>query len=212
MIKMKKVSIDPKIEKKFSAIKIAYLFANNISVIKTPPREKKIARQVEANLRAAFSMETLENDINIKEWIEVAENMAITSEDDLPAHIGLVRRIISGRDIPKINNVIDAANITAAKYRCPVGVFDANEIVSDITLRFAEKGESYVPLFAEKAIAVNEAEIVYADQKGIFPGIARMPIEQRSLRKRPLYFVLLMVPMVFLPAIWKKRAMILLCC
>lgn len=165
---MKTFSIDSKVAEKFGSIKVGYMFIDNIAVIKTPPREKKLARQVEATIRERLQSKNLLEETKILEWTALANKMGISEEDELPANIGLLKSINSGRDIPKINCVVDAANIIAAKFCCPVGVFDANALHSEITLRIATAGENYLPLLGDKNIEVHEGEIVYSDSQGIF--------------------------------------------
>jgi DNA/RNA-binding domain of Phe-tRNA-synthetase-like protein len=161
-------SIDEHVAQSYGAIKIAYLIARNIQILPTPPREKKIARRVEADARSKFTSQTLPEDPLLGSWLDLARKMGITNDDELPAQIQLLRRIISGKDIPKINNVVDAANITAAEFKCPVGAFDFDKLQGKVTLRLARAGESMRPLFSSSAIEIPEGEIVYADVDKIF--------------------------------------------
>jgi DNA/RNA-binding domain of Phe-tRNA-synthetase-like protein len=165
---MKSVTIDPEIAVKYGGVKIAYLFIDGVKIVKTPPREKKIARNLESEIREHFRSVKLESDGNLRDWMCLAEKMGVIEEHLLPAQIGLIKSILAGRDIPKINNVVDAGNIIAAKYRCPVGIFDAAGIVSNICLRIAKKDEEYLPMFSSHNVKVLSQEIVYSDQLGIF--------------------------------------------
>lgn len=165
---MKNVTIVPEIGIKFGKIKIGYLFVENIQINSTPPREKKIAREVESKLREEFANAQIDCDEMINKWISYSKMMGITNDNEYPAHIGLIKSILRSRNIPKINNAVDAANIIAAKYRCPVGVFDANEIISDISLRLANTDEYYIPLLSNEKVKIPEGEVVYSDAAGIF--------------------------------------------
>lgn len=162
------VRIDEEIRNRFGSVKIAFLIARNITITATPPREKKIARRVEAELRDALTVPTLNTDPIIASWFDLARRMGISDDADLPAQVQLMRRILSGHDIPKINNVVDAANITAAQFRCPVGAFDLDKLQPGITLRIARPGEVIRPLFATDDVPIPEGEIVYADSELVF--------------------------------------------
>jgi DNA/RNA-binding domain of Phe-tRNA-synthetase-like protein len=162
------VKIDEMVAQSYGAIKIAYLIARNIQVIPTPPREKKLARKVEVDVRTKFTIVNFQEDPLISSWFELAKKMGISSDDDLPAQIQLLRRILSRYDIPKINNVVDAANITAAEFKCPVGAFDFDNLQGNVTLRLAKAGEVMKPLFASSMIELPEGEIVYADEAKVF--------------------------------------------
>lgn len=162
------IKIDPKIAEIHGSVKIAYLVISGIVVSKTPPREKKIARIIEAELRSQFNEIDFTSDFYIKEWLAFASQMRIEKPELLPAQIGLIKNILLGRDIPKINNVVDAGNIIAAKFRCPVGIFDLSTLGKDVTLRKAGAGERYTPMFELESTELLQGEVVYADEMGIF--------------------------------------------
>lgn len=165
---MKKINIDPQIKNLYGDIKIGYLVLNNVQVIDTPPRVKKIARKIEALVREEFENKPLLENFNIKKWIQYAERMGIVNDSELPAHIGLLKSILSGKNIPKINCIVDLANIISAKYKCPVGAFDANCINLDITLRPAILDDFYIPLLGTDKVQIPKGEVVYSDDLGVF--------------------------------------------
>ncbi len=162
------VTINADVVARYGEIKIAYLLAANIRVAATPPREKKLARQVEAELRASLAADNLEADAVLSSWLRLSQAMRIQSAADRPAQLQLISRILSARDIPKINNIVDAANITAAQYRSPVGVFDLDKLEGPIRLRLAQPDDVMIPLFAPSAVSLVSGEIVYSDNTGVF--------------------------------------------
>jgi DNA/RNA-binding domain of Phe-tRNA-synthetase-like protein len=55
----------------------------------------------------------------------------------------LLRRIISGKSFPHINNVVDIINLVSVESRLPVGLYDLDHIQGDILFRVGRAGESY---------------------------------------------------------------------
>lgn len=55
----------------------------------------------------------------------------------------LLRRIISGKPFPHINNVVDIINLVSVESRLPVGLYDLDHIQGDILFRVGRAGESY---------------------------------------------------------------------
>jgi DNA/RNA-binding domain of Phe-tRNA-synthetase-like protein len=164
-------TIDSTVVKLYGDIKLSYLLITGFEVLPTPPRLKKVARKVEQDLRDQFS--TPDDSDLLQSWRRLAHDMGLTDADDLPAPRALVENVLLGRNIPKINCVVDAANITAIKYQTPVGVFDADMLEPPIRLRLAQQDEGLVPILATAEVKCKYNEIVYADSTRIFSRYSR---------------------------------------
>lgn len=55
----------------------------------------------------------------------------------------LLRRIISGKSFPQINNVVDIINLVSVESRLPVGLYDLDHIQGDVIFRVGRAAESY---------------------------------------------------------------------
>ena len=73
----------------------------------------------------------------------------------------LLRRVISGKNLPRINPVVDVINLLSVETRLPVGLYDLAHVEGAIVFRAGRAGESYkgigkydlnledLPLFAD---------------------------------------------------------------
>jgi DNA/RNA-binding domain of Phe-tRNA-synthetase-like protein len=55
----------------------------------------------------------------------------------------LLRRVIAGKELPRINNVVDAINLVSVESRLPVGLYDLAHVQGDIVFRAGRAGETY---------------------------------------------------------------------
>jgi DNA/RNA-binding domain of Phe-tRNA-synthetase-like protein len=55
----------------------------------------------------------------------------------------LLRRVIAGKRLPRINNVVDVINFVSAESRLPVGLYDLAHVRGDIVFRAGQAGETY---------------------------------------------------------------------
>jgi len=83
-----------------------------------------------------------------------------------PSSEALARRFVANRKIPKINNVVDAGNIASVETSVPIGIYDADKIVGDVTLRLAYNNEEFIDISNEKHVLLGR-EIVLSDSNGI---------------------------------------------
>src|SRR5579863_5053645 len=55
----------------------------------------------------------------------------------------LLRRVIAGKGLPRINNVVDVINFVSVESRLPVGLYDLAHVQGDILFRAGRAGETY---------------------------------------------------------------------
>ncbi len=55
----------------------------------------------------------------------------------------LLRRLIAGKGMPRINNVVDVINYVSVESRLPVGLYDLAHVQGDILFRAGRAGETY---------------------------------------------------------------------
>src|SRR5271154_4030484 len=55
----------------------------------------------------------------------------------------LLRRVIAGKGLPRINNVVDVINLVSFESRLPVGLYDLGNVQGDIVFRAGRAGETY---------------------------------------------------------------------
>src|SRR5260221_13669391 len=55
----------------------------------------------------------------------------------------LLRRIIAGKGLPRINAVVDIINLVSGESRLPIGLYDLAHVQGDIVFRRGRAGETY---------------------------------------------------------------------
>jgi DNA/RNA-binding domain of Phe-tRNA-synthetase-like protein len=55
----------------------------------------------------------------------------------------LLRRVIAGKGLPRIHNVVDVINLVSVESRLPVGLYDLAHVQGDILFRAGRAGETY---------------------------------------------------------------------
>ncbi|UTW55213.1 B3/4 domain-containing protein [Kordiimonas sp. SCSIO 12610] len=60
-----------------------------------------------------------------------------------PSSEAITRRVLAGKGISSINNVVDCGNLVSLMTGIPVGCYDTDKINGDITLKIAGPGELY---------------------------------------------------------------------
>lgn len=152
----------------YPGVKVYYQVFQNVSVLTGSSKIDQVIGQVESELRSKYTLDSITENPEIKYWTSLYAKMGVDVRKHKPACLSIAERILRGRNIPRINSLVDIANLVMAKHLHPVGAFDFDQIRGNILLRLSEPGERYVALFEKEPTSVPPGEIVYADADGIF--------------------------------------------
>ncbi len=137
--------------------------------VKTERQNSLLGQQIEAFTRIVIQDLTLEQ---IKELPKIKaaretykkvggepDRYRISSES-------LLRRIVQGKELYKINNVVDINNYLSLKFLYPVGSYDLRNIKPPIIFRLGQENETYQGL--SKSVVKAEGLPVLSDLVGSF--------------------------------------------
>lgn len=131
------------------------------------PKLDDIMSNVISWVRSTMSIESLKNDEIIRLYRNFYWRLDIDPTKQRPAQEALIRRVLRGEELPRINPMVDIGNIISIKYKVPVGLYDLRKIgqVNYIVLRRAADGELFTPLGSPK-MTLTRNQIVLATDDG----------------------------------------------
>ena len=83
-----------------------------------------------------------------------------------PSNEALLRRIVKGGTIPRINSMVDVVNWCSVEFQLPYGLYDRAHIRGAVTLRLGREGEEYQGI--RKDTVHVSGRITVADDVGPF--------------------------------------------
>jgi DNA/RNA-binding domain of Phe-tRNA-synthetase-like protein len=60
-----------------------------------------------------------------------------------PSSEALLRRVLKGKSLYRINNAVDSCNLASLSFLLPIGMYDLDRIEGSVTLRLGRPGEEY---------------------------------------------------------------------
>lgn len=85
----------------------------------------------------------------------------------VPAVENVVTRYVMKGKFPRINSLVDAANVASLRNMIPVGLFDLNAIDGQLTLDIARGDEQIVPLGKTKSESVPQGFPILRDREKV---------------------------------------------
>ena len=83
-----------------------------------------------------------------------------------PSSEALLRRVLKGDPIPRINNVVDVCNWCSLEFQLPYGLYDWDRLDGDVQLRLGHEGEAYAGIRKDEVHVGGRLTLV--DSRGPF--------------------------------------------
>jgi DNA/RNA-binding domain of Phe-tRNA-synthetase-like protein len=81
-----------------------------------------------------------------------------------PSSEALLRRVRRGDRLPRVNTLVDIANVVSVRLQVPVGLYDLDRVAGRLSIRLGRPGESYAGIGKE---TINVAgRLCVADELG----------------------------------------------
>lgn len=162
------LSIEQEILEKYPEVEIGYLAAQ-VRVKKHDPFIDSLKQTLdkylqEQNINATnFAIHP-----SISQWRKIyEEDFQINPKTYRSSIEALVRRIVTGKELGNICNVVDLYNCCSIVSLLPMGGYDLKKVTGDIKIRYAKEGESFSGLGAKEKLTTRSNQVVYADDKKI---------------------------------------------
>jgi DNA/RNA-binding domain of Phe-tRNA-synthetase-like protein len=83
-----------------------------------------------------------------------------------PSNEALLRRVLKGEGLPRINAMVDVVNWCSLEFQLPYGLYDASQIDGPVVMRLGGEGEEYGGI--RKDVVHVGGRITVADGRGPF--------------------------------------------
>jgi DNA/RNA-binding domain of Phe-tRNA-synthetase-like protein len=158
-----KLNIDNKIKIRFPEIIIPIVEIMDVKVEKFSKSIEILKKKVVEDIRNTYFINTLKDVPIIRAYRNFYWNIGIDPTKTRPAAEALIRRVLGGQPIPRINTIVDSYNIASIHTGVALAVFDKQRIQGDLFLRFSKKGERFKGIGMNDEIELKGDEIIISD-------------------------------------------------
>jgi len=134
-----KIEIADDVLQKFPDIKVLLCEVKDVVISEVDPRLEQFKEQTYSAVRGRFTLETLKDEPVFKAYRSFFWQIGIDPTNIRPAAEALIRRILSGKPLPRINTAVDAYNLASITTCVALAAFDISRLNGQLVMKFANK-------------------------------------------------------------------------
>ncbi len=156
------VRIDPSVA---PHVRLAVIEAEGVSVTEHDTTLGPEIEAVTGRLRAALAGRPPATIPGLRPARELYHRIGIDPTKVRPSSEALLRRVLRGEGLPRINSLVDVSNLCSLEFLLPIGLHDVDRLAGDeVTVRRGRPGEGYEAI--GKGWYSVEGRLVAADAQG----------------------------------------------
>lgn len=161
------LKVDTKIFQEFPDLTLGVVIAKGIDNKMKHTIITQLINGACAQQKAKFNKDNISENPTIKAWRDAYRKFG-ADPTKYPCSIeALLKRIVSGKDIPYINTLVNIYNYFSIKNIVPIGGEDLDQLCGDIKLTFANGSEAFRAIGSEVIEQPDQGEVIYKDSGGV---------------------------------------------
>lgn len=161
------IVVDPKIKKDFPDLFILTAIIKGLKIKSEDAYLESFKMKVINEVKAKYEINLLKDQPALKAYRSFFWKIGVDPTKHRPAAEALIRRILLGNSLPRINTFVDSLNLASMKSEIPIAAFDIDKIIGKPILRYAAKGEEFHGIGMNKPIILRGGETVISDNAGV---------------------------------------------
>jgi DNA/RNA-binding domain of Phe-tRNA-synthetase-like protein len=157
--------IEPTLANRFPGLRVVVGHVDGVRVENSGADLQKFKEEVLAEVKQKYSLESLKDVAIFRAYRDFFWKIGIDPTKIRPAAEALIRRILAGKTVPAINNVVDSYNLASIKTEIALAAFNRDELRGSLFMRAAEKGERFLGIGMSESMELNGGEIVISDEE-----------------------------------------------
>src|SRR5271156_4418728 len=131
------------IEIKLPGVKLGIVEGHGVAVEALHPDLTKLLEEVCARKQKEFTVESLAEAEPIRAIRALFRSWGMDPSKYRPSSEALLRRVVQGKGLYRVSNVVDIGNLISIETGWPLGCYDRSRIHEPVVLRHGTAGESY---------------------------------------------------------------------
>jgi DNA/RNA-binding domain of Phe-tRNA-synthetase-like protein len=159
------LEIETSLKGRFPGLSVIVGHVDGLRVERSSLQLEKFKEEVSAEVKNKYSLESLKDVAVFRAYRNFFWKVGMDPTKTRPAAEALVRRILAGKPIPSINNVVDSYNLASIKTEIALAAFNRDELHITLLMRSARKDEKFLGIGMNKPMELTGGEVVISDEE-----------------------------------------------
>jgi len=163
-----RLEIDPSLRLTYPGLGAHLVVVRGLRVREHDPRLESFAQALVDEFRGHLRLESLKDEPSLRSYRDFYWRVGIDPTKIRPASEALLRRVLQGKPLPRINTLVDAYNLASMKTHVAIAAFDAARLVGDVlTMRLSRAGETFLGIQMDAPMTLQGHEVVVQDRNAL---------------------------------------------
>jgi DNA/RNA-binding domain of Phe-tRNA-synthetase-like protein len=202
MISMEYLEIQTNLQSKFPGLAAQIVRFFDVHVQKELQELEEYKIKIIHNTNVKWEIEKIRDTHEFRAYRDFFWKLGIDPTKNRPAAEALIRRVLRGRTIPRINTWVDAYNLVSLTSTIPIASFDLDLLEGELFMREAKTGEEFQGIGMKSPVTMKGGETVIEDGTRL---VAIYPYRDADYSKVSLDTTNVLVLMCGAPGITLKK-------
>ena len=157
--------IESTLKDRFPGLNVLLGHISEVTVKKSSEELQKVKADVCKQVQEKYTIEFLKDVPIFRAYRDFFWKVGVDPTKIRPAAEALIRRIVAGKPIPTINNVVDSYNLASIQSGVALAAFDSAVLQGDLLMRTADTGETFLGIGMRDPMELHGGEIVVSDKE-----------------------------------------------
>ena len=163
---MIKIQISETIKDTIRSMQFGLVDARDVSVLPAGVNFESELQRLEQELQTKFADKAPSDNPVVSAVRRMYRQVGWEPTKYRPSSEALIRRLLQGKGLYRINNLVDYGNLVSARFHIPMGLYDLDKVEGQPVMDVGKEGESYQGISKLEIHATGK--IILRDDKGVF--------------------------------------------
>jgi DNA/RNA-binding domain of Phe-tRNA-synthetase-like protein len=140
-------------------------YIDDVKVTKSGDDLELFSQEIFSEVKNKYTLGNLKDVPIFRSYRDFFWSVGIDPTKVRPAAEALIRRILAGKTIPRINNVVDSYNLASIQTEVALAAFNREELIGDLMMRQSKVGEKFLGISMDEPATLTGSEVVIADSE-----------------------------------------------
>ena len=158
-----RLKIHKGLKNKFPGLSAEILYFKGVDIQPNDPMLEEYKIKIYQEIQEKWTLDDLREYPQFRAYRDFFWKLGIDPTKTRPAAEALIRRILRGNSLYKINTFVDTYNLVSMKAAIPIASFDDYTLNDDLYMREAEPGEEFLGIAMKHPRFLRGGEVIIED-------------------------------------------------